>query len=230
MALLLCIESSAEVCSVVLARDGEVVSLRESGLNRSHAKLLAPYIFEVLSEANISPQQLDAVAVSQGPGSYTSLRIGTSVAKGLCYGAGKPLVAVGSLQSLAMLAIAGGNSVQPSDLLCPLLDARRMEVYTALFNARGLPQTDVTAQVVDERTLADKLDAQRILLFGSGAEKCRSIIRHPNAVFLHVPTSARGMIALAEQRYAQNQLEDVAYFEPFYLKDFVAGVSTKKLF
>jgi tRNA threonylcarbamoyladenosine biosynthesis protein TsaB len=229
MAILLCIESSADVCSVVLARDGEVVSLRESGLERSHAKLLAPYIFEVLSEANISPQQLDAVAVSQGPGSYTSLRIGTSVAKGLCYGAGKPLVAVSSLQSLAMLAVAGG-SVQPSDLLCPMLDARRMEVYTALFNARGLPQTDVTAQIVDERTLADKLDAQRILFFGSGAEKCRSSIRHPHAVFIHVPTSARGMITLAEQRYAQKQLEDVAYFEPFYLKDFVAGVSTKKLF
>ncbi|MDR3297591.1 MAG: tRNA (adenosine(37)-N6)-threonylcarbamoyltransferase complex dimerization subunit type 1 TsaB [Prevotellaceae bacterium] len=228
MALLLCIESSAEVCSVALARDGEVVSLRENGLERQHAKLLAPYIFEVMSEANIRPSQLDAVAVSQGPGSYTSLRIGTSVAKGLCYGAGKPLVAVSSLQSLAMLAVAGG-SVLPSDLLCPLLDARRMEVYTALYDARGLPQTDVTAQVVDERTLADRLDAQRILFFGSGAEKCRDVIRHPNAMFLHVPTSARGMVGLAQQRYAQKLLEDVAYFEPFYLKDFVAGVSVKKM-
>lgn len=228
MALLLCIESSAEVCSVALARNGEVVALRESAVERDHAKLLAPFISGVLGEAGVAPSQLDAVAVSKGPGSYTSLRIGVSTAKGLCYGAGKPLIAVGSLHALTALAPAKA-ALLPSDLLCPMLDARRMEVYTAMFDANGVQQTEVTAQVVSESSFAEELRARRIVFFGSGAGKLRQVAQSPNAVFIEVQASASGMAQLAEQHFTQKCFEDVAYFEPFYLKDFVAIKSTKKL-
>ncbi|MDR1021931.1 MAG: tRNA (adenosine(37)-N6)-threonylcarbamoyltransferase complex dimerization subunit type 1 TsaB [Prevotellaceae bacterium] len=228
MALLLCIESSAEVCSVALARNGEVLVLKESAHERDHAKLLAPFVAAVLGEAGIAPQQLDAVAVSKGPGSYTSLRIGASVAKGLCYGAGRPLVAVGSLHALAALA-ATKPELRPSDLLRPLLDARRMEVYTALFDARGAQLAEVTAQVVDESSFAGELQERRVVFFGSGADKCRQVVHSANAVFVAVQASASGMVKLAEQLFAEKQFEDIAYFEPFYLKDFVAIKSTKKL-
>jgi len=229
VALLLCIESAAEVCSVALARNGKVLACEESSRERDHAKLLAPLISSIFHQAAVCPQDLDAIAVSQGPGSYTSLRIGVSTAKGLCYGAGKPLIAVGSLQALAALAVQQGN-VQPGDMLCPMLDARRMEVYTALYNVQGEPQSEVTAQVATEDSFAEILKTQRMLFFGSGAEKCRGVLQSSNAVFLNVQASARGMVQLAEQKFAQQQFEDVAYFEPFYLKDFVAVKSTKRLF
>ncbi|MDR1416408.1 MAG: tRNA (adenosine(37)-N6)-threonylcarbamoyltransferase complex dimerization subunit type 1 TsaB [Prevotellaceae bacterium] len=228
MALLLCIESSAEVCSVALARNGETLVLKESALERDHAKLLAPFIASALGEAGIAPQQLDAVAVSKGPGSYTSLRIGTSVAKGLCYGAGKPLVAVGSLHALAALAVTKPE-LHPNDVLRPLLDARRMEVYTALFDAKGAQLAEVTAQVVDENSFAEELKEGRVVFFGSGIDKCRQVVRSANAVFVEVQASASSMVKLAEQLFAEKHFEDVAYFEPFYLKNFVAIKSTKKL-
>jgi tRNA threonylcarbamoyladenosine biosynthesis protein TsaB len=229
MALLLCIESAAEVCSVALARNGEALVCEESNRERDHARLLAPLIDKVLSTVGIGAQELDAVAVSQGPGSYTSLRIGVSTAKGLCYGASKPLIAVGSLQSLAALALQQ-HEVRPADLLCPMLDARRMEVYTALYTTQGVPQTEVTAKIVTEDSFSDILKNQRVLFFGSGAEKCREVLQSGNAEFLSVQASARGMVQLAEQKFAQRQFEDVAYFEPFYLKDFVAVKAVKKVF
>ncbi len=229
MALLLCIESAAEICSVALARGGEILFCEESSHERDHAKLLAPFISKIFNQANIRPQELDAVVVSQGPGSYTSLRIGVSTAKGLCYGTGKPLIAIGSLQALAARALQL-HKVQPDDLLCPMLDARRMEVYTALYSAACEPQTEVRAEVITEDSFSDILKKQRILFFGSGAEKCKEALQNDNAVFLDVQASARGMVGLAEQKFAQKQFEDVAYFEPFYLKDFVAIKSTKKLF
>ncbi|MDR0413822.1 MAG: tRNA (adenosine(37)-N6)-threonylcarbamoyltransferase complex dimerization subunit type 1 TsaB [Prevotellaceae bacterium] len=228
MALLLCIESSAEVCSVALTRNGETLALRESAPERDHARQLAPFVAAVLSEAGITPQQLDAVAVSKGPGSYTSLRIGVSVAKGLCYGAGKPLVAVGSLHALAALA-AAKPEVHPTDLLRPLLDARRMEVYTALFDATGAQLTEVAAQVVDGDSFAEELKERRVVFFGSGTDKCRQTLQSANAFFVEVQASASGMARLAEQLFVEKRFEDVAYFEPFYLKDFVAIKSTKKL-
>lgn len=228
MALLLCIESSAEVCSVALASSGEVLALKESAPERDHARLLAPFIRSVLSEAGVAPQQLDAVAVSKGPGSYTSLRIGASTAKGLCYGAGKPLIAVGSLHALAALATAKA-ALLPTDALCPMLDARRMEVYAAMFNANGVQQTEVAAMTVSESSFAGELGRQRIVFFGSGAGKCRPLLQHANAIFIEVQASASGMARLAGQRFEEQRFEDVAYFEPFYLKDFVAIKSAKKL-
>lgn len=229
MALLLCIESSAEVCSVALAHDGKTLALKESVLERDHAKLLAPFIGDVLGKAGVTPSQLDAVAVSKGPGSYTSLRIGASTAKGLCYGAGKPLIAVGSLHALTAVAMA---KIKPlsGDMLCPMLDARRMEVYTAMFDANGVQQTEVTAQILTENSFAEELNERRIVFFGSGASKCRLVVQSPNAVFVDVQASASGMVKLAEQLFAEKRFEDVAYFEPFYLKNFVAIKSTKKLF
>ncbi|MDR2937556.1 MAG: tRNA (adenosine(37)-N6)-threonylcarbamoyltransferase complex dimerization subunit type 1 TsaB [Prevotellaceae bacterium] len=229
MALLLCIESAGEVCSVALAQNGDLLACEESAHERDHAKLLAPLISKIFQQKKIGAHDLDAVAVSQGPGSYTSLRIGASTAKGLCYGTGKPLIAVSSLQSLAARAMQL-HKVQPDDVLCPMLDARRMEVYTALYNAACAPQTEVTAEIITENSYSEILKKQRVLFFGSGAEKCKEILHSSNAVFLDVPVSAQGMIALAEQKFAQQKFEDVAYFEPFYLKDFVAIKSTKKLF
>jgi tRNA threonylcarbamoyladenosine biosynthesis protein TsaB len=229
MALLLCIESSVEVCSVALVRNGEVLALKESLLERDHAKLLAPFIACALGETGVAPSQLDAVAVSKGPGSYTSLRIGVSTAKGLCYGAGKPLLAVGSLHALTTLAMATPGLL-PNDLLCPALDARRMEVYTALFDAKGVQQTEVAAQVISKNSFAGELQKQRVVFFGSGAAKCRQAIRHDNAVFINVQASARGMAKPAELLFAKKRFEDVAYFEPFYLKNFVPVKSAKKFF
>lgn len=229
MALLLCIESAAEVCSVALARDGVVLACEESGRERDHAKLLAPFISKIFSQPTVLPHELDAVVVSRGPGSYTSLRIGVSTAKGLCYGLGKPLIAVSSLQSLAALAVQEAE-VHPDDLLCPMLDARRMEVYTALYDAGCNPKSEVVAEVVTPDSFSEILQGGRVLFMGSGAEKCKDVLQSSNAVFLNVQASARGMVALAEQKFAQGEFEDLAYFEPFYLKDFVAIKSSKKLF
>jgi tRNA threonylcarbamoyladenosine biosynthesis protein TsaB len=223
-------ESAAEVCSVVLARDGKVLHVRSSNGEREHATLLAPYVQSVLTESKISPQNLDAIAVSKGPGSYTSLRIGVSTAKGLCYATEKPLIAIGSLQSLAMQAIEITPNVADF-IFCPMMDARRMEVYTALFDASGKPISEVSAQAVDENFCSEQLQKNKVVFFGSGAEKCKQFLEdNGNAAFIDVKPSATGMIKLAEDAYSQKNFEDVAYFEPFYLKDFVALTSKKKLF
>jgi tRNA threonylcarbamoyladenosine biosynthesis protein TsaB len=230
MPLILCIESSAEVCSVALARDGRVLHVKNSDRERDHSMLLAPYIQQVLAEEKITPQDLDAVAVSKGPGSYTSLRIGVSTAKGLCYATGKPLIAVDSLQSLALRAIDATPNAADC-IFCPMIDARRMEVYTALFDASGKPLSEVSAQVVDETFCSAQLQKSKVLFFGSGAEKCKQILSNSsNAAFADVKPSAVGMVRLVEEAYGMKKFEDAAYFEPFYLKDFVALTSKKKLF
>ena len=189
---------------------------------------------ELLTENDIDPQQIDAVAVGEGPGSYTGLRIGVSFAKGLCYGLGKPLIAVSSLASLAAVAIedynAGIIDIENWDsaLLCPMIDARRMEVYTQVFDSKANPLSGVTAEVVDENTLAEHRAAtDHFVVFGSGAAKCAEIL---GAELIDVTPSVRGMAAIAESKYAANDFADVAYFEPYYLKDFVVTTSKKRLF
>ena len=189
---------------------------------------------ELLTENDIDPQQIDAVAVGEGPGSYTGLRIGVSFAKGLCYGLGKPLIAVSSLASLAAVAIedynAGIIDIENwnSALLCPMIDARRMEVYTQVFDSKANPLSGVTAEVVDENTLAEHRAAtDHFVVFGSGAAKCAEIL---GAELIDVTPSVRGMAAIAESKYAANDFADVAYFEPYYLKDFVVTTSKKRLF
>lgn len=234
MALILCIETGTDICSVGIVKDGELISLRESDSGRDHAKKVAVFVDELLTENDIDPQQIDAVAVGEGPGSYTGLRIGVSFAKGLCYGLGKPLIAVSSLASLAAVAIedynAGIIDIENwnSALLCPMIDARRMEVYTQVFDSKANPLSGVTAEVVDENTLAEHRAAtDHFVVFGSGAAKCAEIL---GAELIDVTPSVRGMAAIAESKYAANDFADVAYFEPYYLKDFVVTTSKKRLF
>ena len=233
MSLILCIETGTDICSVGIARDGELVSLRESVEGRDHAKHVGVFVDELLRETGVSPDELDAVAVGMGPGSYTGLRIGVSFAKGLCYGLQIPLIAIGSLDALVEVAIedneAGILDVEAWDdaVLCPMVDARRMEVYTRLYTATGEPLSEVKAEVVDEATFADVRGERQLVIFGNGAAKCREVLS--DATFVEVAPSARGLARLAERRLQAGQTEDIAYFEPFYLKDFVVIPSKKKV-
>lgn len=235
MSLILCIETGTDICSVGIAKDGELISLCESDEGRDHAKKVAVFVDELLRETGIAPDELDAVAVGKGPGSYTGLRIGVSFAKGLCYGLGKPLVAIGSLDALTEVARedyeAGIINVEDWDnaLLCPMVDARRMEVYTQVFDAQGKPLSEVTAEVVDENSFAAfRASGRPFVIFGNGAHKCTDML--PEAVLVEVTPSARGLALLAQQALDEGRTEDIAYFEPLYLKDFVVTTSKKKLF
>jgi len=225
--LILHIETGTSVCSVALSQGERLISLRENTEGMLHAKLLAVFIEEILREQQLNIGQLDAVSVSEGPGSYTGLRVGVSTAKGLCYGAHKPLIAVGSLQSLAMLAIARQLLPAPEACIIPMIDARRMEVYTAQFNPAGEQLSNIEAKIIDENSFNELLEKQPVLFIGDGAEKCEAIIRHPHAHFVYLQSSASGMILPALKAFARQQFVDTAYFEPFYLKDFVVKPSQK---
>ena len=234
MALILCIETGTDICSVGIVNNGELISLRESDSGRDHAKKVALFTDELLKENDILPEQIDAVAVGEGPGSYTVLSIGVSFAKGLCYGLGKPLIAVSSLAALTAVALedhkAGIIDIEDWDsaLLCPMIDARRMEVYTQLFDSRGNALNTISAEVVTEATFADyRSKTEHFVTFGSGAAKCAEIL---GAELIDITPSVRGMAAIAEQKAANNDFVDVAYFEPYYLKDFVVTTSKKRLF
>lgn len=233
MSLILCIETGTDICSVGIARDGELMSLRESDQGRDHAKQVAVFVDELLRETGVRPDELDAVAVGMGPGSYTGLRIGVSFAKGLCYGLNIPLIAVGSLEALTDVAIkdyeAGIIQVEDWDdaFLCPMVDARRMEVYTQIFNARCESQSEVSAEIITEQSFASWREKGRLVIFGNGAAKCQEML--PDAVYVNVAPSARGLTRIAHQLFEAGKTEDIAYFEPFYLKDFVVIPSKKKL-
>ena len=235
MALILSIETGTDICSVALSNDGELMALRESSEGRDHAKKVAIFVDELLKETGVQPADLDAIAVGKGPGSYTGLRIGVSFAKGMCYALNIPLISVGSLDALVQVARedydAGIVDVEDEDwnraTLCPMVDARRMEVYTQLFNTNGASQSDVTAEIVTSETFADVRTNGKLVIFGNGAEKCCEVL--PDALYISITPSARGIVALAEQAFNNNQFEDIAYFEPFYLKDFLVIPSKKKL-
>ena len=233
MSLILCIETGTDICSVGLARDGELVSLRESDEGRDHAKNVAVFVDELLRENGVAAEELSAIAVGMGPGSYTGLRIGVSFAKGLCYGLQIPLVAVGSLDSMVQVARedyeAGIIDVENWDdaVLCPMVDARRMEVYTQMFDAKGKSLNEVKAEIVTEGSFADWRSGRPFVIFGNGAAKCQEVLS--DAILINVTPSARGLAALAHQRFEAGKTEDIAYFEPFYLKDFIVIPSKKKL-
>ncbi|MBR5484644.1 MAG: tRNA (adenosine(37)-N6)-threonylcarbamoyltransferase complex dimerization subunit type 1 TsaB [Alistipes sp.] len=233
MSLILCIETGTDICSVGLARDGELVSLRESDEGRDHAKNVAVFVDELLRENDVAAEELSAVAVGMGPGSYTGLRIGVSFAKGLCYGLQIPLVAVGSLDSLVQVARedyeAGIIDVEQWNdaVLCPMVDARRMEVYTQMFDAKGQSLNEVKAEIIAEDSFAEWRNGRPFVIFGNGAAKCQEVLT--DAILVNVTPSARGLAALAHQRFEAGQTEDIAYFEPFYLKDFIVIPSKKKL-
>ena len=233
MSLILCIETGTDICSVGIARDGELMSLRESDQGRDHAKQVAVIVDELLRETGVKPDELDAVAVGMGPGSYTGLRIGVSFAKGLCYGLNIPLLAVGSLEALTDVAIkdyeAGIIQVEGWDeaLLCPMVDARRMEVYTQIFNSRCEAQSEVSAEIITEESFSQWRAKGKLVIFGNGAAKCQEML--PDAIYIDVAPSARGLTRIAHQLFEAGKTEDIAYFEPFYLKDFVVIPSKKKL-
>ena len=233
MSLILCIETGTDICSVGIARDGELMSLRESDQGRDHAKQVAVFVDELLRETGVKPDELDAVAVGMGPGSYTGLRIGVSFAKGLCYGLNIPLLAVGSLEALTDVAIkdyeAGIIQVEGWDeaFLCPMVDARRMEVYTQIFNSRCEAQSEVSAEIITEDSFSQWRAKGKLVIFGNGAAKCQEIL--PDAIYIDVAPSARGLTRIAHQLFEAGKTVDIAYFEPFYLKDFVVIPSKKKL-
>ena len=233
MSLILCIETGTDICSVGIARDGELMSLRESDQGRDHAKQVAVFVDELLRETGVKPDELDAVAVGMGPGSYTGLRIGVSFAKGLCYGLNIPLLAVGSLEALTDVAIkdyeAGIIQIEGWDeaLLCPMVDARRMEVYTQIFNSRCEAQSEVSAEIITEDSFSQWRAKGKLVIFGNGAAKCQEML--PDAIYIDVAPSARGLTRIAHQLFEAGKTVDIAYFEPFYLKDFVVIPSKKKL-
>ena len=237
MALILNLDTSTHICSVALALDGELLGLKESHEDKSHASLLAVFIKNILKENATAISDLNAVAVSKGPGSYTGLRIGVSTAKGLAYASGIPLISVDTLSSMVN-GVIHDNQLENTALsrskalcLCPMIDARRMEVYTAIFNPAGEMIEPIDAKIIQEDSFKDILEQNRMIFFGNGAAKCRDILQHPNAIFLEgIDTSARFMVSLSESAWQQKCFEDVAYFEPFYLKEFVATIPKNKLF
>ncbi len=233
MALILCIETGTDICSVGIVRDGELIALRESDEGRDHATKIAVFTSELLAESGISGDELDAVAIGKGPGSYTGLRIGVSFAKGLCYGLGIPLIAINSLESMARVAIedyeAGiiGVDDWQRAVLCPMVDARRMEVYVQLFDSEAHALNEVAAEIIDEQSFAAYRTERPFVIFGNGAAKCREVL---GATAISVLPSVRGMARLAEEAFQRGDFVDTAYFEPFYLKDFVVTTTRKPLF
>lgn len=231
MSCILHIETSTKVCSVAATEDGMVLFEKEDKSGSSHAVQLGVFVDEALSFVDNHGIPFDAVAVSCGPGSYTGLRIGVSMAKGLCYGRGLKLIAVPTLELLCVPVLLYQEDLLPDDaLLCPMIDARRMEVYAALYDRALRPVRPTAADIVSSETYRAYLDEHPVFFFGDGAEKCRAAISHPNAHFLpDVCPLAKNMGPLAEKAFAAGRFEDVAYFEPFYLKEFVASKPKKLL-
>ncbi len=225
MSCILSIETSTDVCSVAVSEDGACIYHEEDFSGPNHAERLGTYIDEALSFADSHAIPLDAVAVSCGPGSYTGLRIGVSMAKGICYAINLPLIAIPTLELLCVPVLLG-HEMEDDALICPMLDARRMEVYAAIYNRALKPVRDIQADIVNADTYHEWLDSHPVYFFGNGAAKCMEAIQHPNAHFIEgIKPMAKNMFPLAEKRIALQQYEDVAYFTPFYLKDFVAKPS-----
>jgi len=234
--LILHIETATNICSVALSEGDRQLSLIESSQDRSHATLLNTFIRQSLEDAGKHLKNLDGVAVSKGPGSYTGLRIGVSTAKGLSYALEIPLLASGTLENMASgslsndlvrsLAATYGDQL----LLCPMLDARRMEVYAGFYTMKKEIFREVSADIIAEESYREILESHHVCFFGNGADKCKAILDQSNAHFIdEINPSATSMIIPVLERYKQKQFEDVAYFEPFYLKDFIATIPKKKL-
>ena len=251
MERIILIETSTALCSVALAEGGSVTAYRESSAPKAHASLTAVFIQEMLSERGLTLSDCDAVCVSMGPGSYTGLRVGVSTAKGLCFGSGKPLLAVGTLDTLVAQASVssevcdvissdaeGRDEKSPYRFIIPMVDARRMEVYTAVFEKSVIPSevegsyrqiTETAPAIIDESSFSEYLEQGPCLFIGEGAGKCANVIKHPNATFCQCWPKASSMLEPALAAYRSGDFKDVAYFEPFYLKEFVATVSKKKM-
>ncbi|KQR71292.1 tRNA (adenosine(37)-N6)-threonylcarbamoyltransferase complex dimerization subunit type 1 TsaB [Pedobacter sp. Leaf176] len=228
MAKILLIETATAVCSVALSVNGQTTSIKEESGQNLHASNLTLFIDEVVSKSGLSYNELDAVTISKGPGSYTGLRIGVSTAKGLCYALEKPLIAVETLEMMA-----AGYLIQNPDykgLVCPMIDARRMEVYTSVYDSNLNLIETTSAKIIDENSFAGLLSKSTITFIGDGAAKCAETVKHKNAIFVDANfNSAGNMSALADNAFNNRVFEDLAYFEPFYLKDFVLTQPKKKV-
>ncbi len=229
MPIILHIETATDVCSVCLGGDGQLLSLRENTEGYTHAAQITLLIESCLAEAQLSFSDLDAIALSTGPGSYTSLRVGTSAAKALCYGLDVPLIVVDTLASLA-LAATQQHPLPPGSRCIPMLDARRMEVYTAVFGKNMEILAPTQAKIIEEGAFSEWLEPNnRILFCGNGIEKCKSLLDHPQMAFSDVTCSSRHLIRPALESYINDQFENVAYFAPFYLKSPVITAQKKKI-
>ena len=231
--MILCLETSTAVCSVALIKNGNVIALRESLDGQNHAEKITIFIDEVMKEANVAYKDLDAVATSMGPGSYTGLRIGVSTAKGLCYAMEKPLIAIDTLASMAYGFVESRKSSvesQQSYILCPMIDARRMEVYSAFFNEKMERISDTEAIIIDESSFMELKQKHHLYLFGDGADKLTSLFENDKGITVveKFHCSASYMATLVDKAFKEQQFVDVAYFEPFYLKNFVPGMPKVK--
>ena len=223
------IETSTTVCSVAVSNRGKCVFEISDNAGLNHATKLSPFIEQALEYLRTNQLTPVAVAVSAGPGSYTGLRIGVSTAKGLCYGFNIPLIAVPTLEILAA-GIIQSIDIEPDAKLCPMIDARRMEVYTALYSPSLVLEQEVSAEIVTEESFKSQLEKGKTYFMGNGAGKCKSVLTHPNACFIdNIEVHARNMIQSAEMRFAVGNFADVAYFEPFYLKEFQATNAKPKI-
>lgn len=230
MACFLCIETSTSVCSAAVSLGGKVLFNREDHGGSNHAERLGAFVDEALAYADCHGTPPEAVAVCGGPGSYTGLRIGVSMAKGICYGRGIRLVAVPTPEILAVEALSSRGGIEGDALLCPMIDARRMEVYAAVYDRSLTVVRGIHADIVDGTTYKTLLDGHVVYFFGDGAAKCMGAISHPNARLIKgVEPLARNMAGLAEVRLREGKTEDVAYYVPFYLKDFIAGKAGRKV-
>tara|TARA_B100001540_G_scaffold308448_1_gene323154 strand:+ start:1519 stop:2193 length:675 start_codon:yes stop_codon:yes gene_type:complete len=220
MSLILSFDTSTKNCSVALFEKEKLLSIKqENAINYSHSEQLTVFIEDVLKTAKISKEELNAVAIGRGPGSYTGLRIGTSTAKGLCYALDIPLISIPTLQAMAF----GLSKQYNSDLFCPMIDARRMEVFAALYDQNNNTIREVRADILENETYQEYLN-KKIVFFGDGAAKYKNVLKHTNAIFIdEFLVSAEYIGYLAYNRFVSNKFEDVAYFEPFYLKDFVTN-------
>lgn len=233
--IILMVETATQVCSVALCSGDTILATRESVEDKSHSALLTIFMKKVLDDAGITAKDVDAIAVSKGPGSYTGLRIGVSVTKGFAYGNKKPVIGVSTLQALSFSAIQNPSfkvllEKHPGLVLQPMIDARRMEVYTASFDQLGQPLSVITASIIDEQSFNQELQQHPVLFFGNGSKKAEDLIKHKNAIFLRgIHPSAANLLTPALKAFEQKNFEDTAYFEPYYLKDFIATIPKKKL-
>jgi tRNA threonylcarbamoyladenosine biosynthesis protein TsaB len=231
--MIICLETSTSVCSVALCNDKGVISLRESEKDKSHASLLTVYIEEILKETGLKAKDLDAIAVSKGPGSFTGLRIGVSVAKGMAYSASKPLIGIDTTFSMfnGLIDMPHIKTIaEKNTLFCPMIDARRSEVYYSLFDQEGNMIRKVSASVINEDSFMEFPEKKKIIFFGDGSEKCKDLIKRKNSYFADgYKISAAHMLRPAYESYIKNNFEDLAYFEPFYLKDFLITKPVKNI-
>lgn len=234
MALILSIETSTKVCSVCLSENNKILAKKELYEANSHATHLTVFIKELFDNLeDYTLNNIDAVAVSSGPGSYTGLRIGVSVAKGICYALNKKLIAITSLETLAYSVFSNAESaelIKQGAWICPMIDARRMEVYTTFFNGSMEIQQEITAEIIEEDSFKAIFDNQKVIILGDGAHKCKEVLQHENITFIdEAAPLAANMVSVALQKFNNNEFEDVAYMEPFYLKDFIATTPKKKV-